>query len=147
MAVVKRGSGLIATAMLVVGLVAGCGSEDGGGVATDSSATPSASEPASESPTPDESTAAAEPSETAAPASWPACADVWSEGADLPKPYPGCSLDGLAVPAESIHCSMGALLVTYDDTFWGVPGHEISRAAGKLQKDPGFQQDRSTCTA
>ena len=53
----------------------------------------------------------------------------------------------MAVPAESVHCSMGALLVTYDDTFWGVPGHEISRADGKLQKDADFRQARATCTA
>jgi len=149
MAVVVRTFGLIAAATLVVGLAAGCGSDDGtgNGSATESSATPSASESAaSESPAPDESSAA-EPSETAAPASWSTCAEVWSEGAVLPKPYPGCSLDGLAVPAESVHCSMGALLVTYDDTFWGVPGHEISRADGKLAKDPAYQQDRATCTA
>jgi hypothetical protein len=149
MAVVVRKFGLIAVATLVVGLAAGCGSDDGSGdgVATESSATPSASEsPASETPAP--SSSAAEPShQTAAPASWPTCGEVWSEGAVLPKPYPGCSLDGMAVPAESVHCSMGALLVTYDDTFWGVPGHEISRADGKLEKDPGFQQDRATCTA
>src|SRR5690242_6128663 len=116
MAVVTRTLGMLAAATLVVSLTAGCGSDDGGdAVATDSSATPSASESAaSETPAPEESTAAAEPSETAAPASWPTCADVWKDGADLPKPYPGCSLDGMAVPAESLHCSMGALLVTYD---------------------------------
>jgi len=150
MAVVVRTFGLIAAATLVVGLAAGCGSDTGtdNGSATESSATPSASESAaSETPAPDASSSDAEPSETAAPASWSTCGEVWSEGATLPKPYPGCSLDGLAVPAESIHCSMGALLVTYDDTFWGVPGHEISRAAGKLEKDPGYQQDRATCTA
>ncbi|GAA4732874.1 hypothetical protein GCM10023350_15420 [Nocardioides endophyticus] len=150
MVVVKRGFGFIAAAALVAGLAAGCGSDDGSGdgVATDSSATPSASESAaSETPAPDGSSSAAEPSATAAPASWSTCAEVWSVGAVLPKPYPGCSLDGLAVPAESVHCSMGALLVTYDNTFWGVPGHEISRAHGKLAKDPEFQRVRATCTA
>jgi hypothetical protein len=148
MVVVKRGFGLIAAVTLVAGLVAGCGSDDGDGVATDSSATPSASESASsDTPAPDASSSAAEPSETPAPESWSTCAEVWREGADLPNPYPGCSLDGLAVPAESVHCSMGALLVTYDDSFWGVPGHEISRADGKLAKDPRFQQARATCTA
>jgi hypothetical protein len=147
MVVVKRAFGLIAAATLAVGLAAGCGSDDGTDAATDSSPTPSASESAAETPAPDDTSSAAEPSETAAPASWPTCADVWSEGAVLPKPYPGCSLDGLAVPAESIHCSMGALLVTYDDTFWGVPGHEISRAQGTLEKAPAFRQARATCTA
>jgi hypothetical protein len=146
MAVVTRTLGLIAAATLAVSLTAGCGSDDGGdAVATDSSATPSASAP-SDTSSPEETTAA-EPSETAAPASWSTCAEVWSDGAVLPKPYPGCALDGVAVPAESLHCSMGALLVTYDDTFWGVPGHEISRADGKLEKDPDFRQARATCTA
>jgi hypothetical protein len=150
MVVVKRGFGLVAAVTLLVGLAAGCGSDDGSGngSATEGSASPSASESAaSETPAPDASSSAAEPSETAAPASWSTCGEVWKAGAVLPKPYPGCSLDGLAVPAESVHCSMGALLVTYDDRFWGVPGHEISRAEGTLEKDPGFQQDRATCTA
>jgi hypothetical protein len=146
MAAVIRAFGLLAAGALVVGLGAGCGSDDAGEVATDSSATPSVSD----SPT-DDSTAQATPSPTeedkAAPASWPSCADVWGEGAALPKPYPGCSLDGVAVPADSVHCSMGAVLVTYDDRFWGVPGHRISRADGKLQQDADFRQVRATCTA
>jgi len=132
--------------MLVLGLVTGCGSDgDAGDVATDSSATPSESASPSDDATPQ-----ATPSPTddnAAPATWQTCADVWNEGKTLPKPYPGCALDGKAVPADSIHCSMGALLVTYDDRFWGVPGHEISRADGKLQQDADYRQDRATCTA
>lgn len=147
MAVVTRTFGLIAAAALVAGLVAGCGSDDGEATATDGSATPSAADSASETPTPVESSSPDGPSETPAPASWSACADVWSEGAVLPKPYPGCSRGGLAVPAKPTHCSMGALLVTYDDRFWGVPGHEISRADGALQDDPDYRRDRATCTA
>jgi hypothetical protein len=144
MAAVTRGFGFIAAGALVLGLVAGCGSDDGGDVATDGTTTPSAS------PT-DDTTPEATPTpvedDTAAPASWPTCVEVWSEGAMLPKPYAGCSLDGAAVPADSLHCSMGALLVTYDDRFWGVPGHEISRADGKLQQDADFRKTRATCTA
>lgn len=146
MAAVIRVSGLLAAGILVVGVAAGCGSDGGSDVATDGSSTPTASASPS-----DDATVDATPSPTegdgAAPASWPACADVWSEGASLPKPYPGCSLDGVAVPADSLHCSMGAVLVTYDDRFWGVPGHAISRAAGGLQQDADFRRTRATCTA
>ena len=144
MAAVRRGFGFIAAGALVLGLASGCGSDEAGDVATDGSATPSASptdKPTAETtPTPEED-------DTAAPASWPTCAEVWKEGATLSKPYAGCSLGGAAVPADSVHCSMGALLVTYDDRFWGVPGHEISRADGTLQQDADFRQARATCTA
>jgi hypothetical protein len=144
MVAVRRGFGLVAAGALVLGLVAGCGSDDGADVATDGSGTPSASP--TDDPTP-ETTPTPVEVDTVAPASWPTCAETWNEGATLPKAYAGCSLAGAAVPADAVHCSMGALLVTYDDRFWGVPGHEISRADGKLQQDADFRQARATCTA
>jgi len=140
---------LIAGGLLCAGLVTGCNSDGSGDVATDSmspSATDS-TDPA-ESASADPSPSSEAPSETPAPASWPACTDAWVAGANLPKPYDGCAdAAGLAVPAESLHCSMGAVLVIYDDSFWGVPGHVISQSDGPLTKDPKYRQARATCTA
>lgn len=144
MAVVLRTLALIAVGVLLTGLATGCGSDDDGDrVATDTASSPSTegSSPTEPAPTADK------PSASPAPASWPACGDVWVEGADLPSPYAGCARDGAAVAADRLHCSMGALLVTYDDRFWGVPGHEISRAQGALRRDPRFRQARGACTA
>jgi hypothetical protein len=42
---------------------------------------------------------------------------------------------------------MGAVLVTYADRFWAVPGHVISAASGRLADDPRFRETRDTCTA
>ena len=133
----------IAVGTLCTALLAGCGSDDGNGSAVASDSTsPSASPSESTEPSPTE-----EPSETAPPASWPACADAWVAGADLPSPYDGCADGGTAVPADALHCSMGAVLVTYDGRFWAVPGHVISVADGPLERDPDFKQARATCTA
>jgi hypothetical protein len=142
MGAVVRAFGLIAAATLCAGLAAGCGDDDGTPVASEST-----SPSAAESATPEPSPSVDEPSETPAPPSWPACGATWVAGADLPKPYDGCAQGDTAVPAEALHCSMGALLVTYDDRFWGVPGHVISEADGALAKDPGFRQARAACTA
>lgn len=134
----------IAVGTLVVGLTAGCGSEDRDGASVASeSATPSASAEASESTEP--SPSAEEPSPP--PASWPACSEVWVAGADLPSPYDGCAEGDIAVPADAQRCSMGAVLVTYDGRFWGVPGHVVSKADGPLNRDPDYRQARGACTA
>lgn len=149
MGAVVRAFVWIAAGTLCAGLVAGCGSDDGGGadLASDSGS-PTVSPEPSEEPTEPAEEPSEEPSETPAPASWPACSDVWVAGADLPQPYDGCAdAAGLAVPAQAIRCSMGAVLITYDDRFWGVPGHKISQAEGRLAKEPAFEQARATCTA
>lgn len=145
MGVLLRTFAMIAAGTLVAGLAAGCGSDEGdaAAVATDT-ASPSESASPTVEPSPTDS---ASPSETPAPASWPACGEAWVVGADLPSPYKGCAQDGIAVPADSIHCSMGAVLVTYDDRFWGVPGHVISQADGPLEDSPKYRQARATCTA
>ncbi|GAA4695912.1 hypothetical protein GCM10023349_09100 [Nocardioides conyzicola] len=145
MGVVLRTFVMIAAGTLVAGLAAGCGSDEGDAAPV---ATDSASPSQSASPTVEASpTASEESSQTAAPASWPDCSDTWVADADLPSPYKGCAADGIAVPADSIHCSMGAVLVTYDDRFWGVPGHVISQSKGPLQKDARYRRTRATCTA
>lgn len=141
MGAVVRAFGLIAAGTLCVGL-AGCGDDDGSGapVAAESTST-------SATATPEPSPSVDEPSETPIPASWPACGEAWVAGADLPKPYDGCVAGDTAVPAVTLNCSMGAVLVTYDDRFWAVPGHVISEADGPLEKDPEYRQARGACTA
>jgi hypothetical protein len=148
MAAAVRAFLMIATGAMCASLLSGCGSDDGDGAAVASdSASPSASASASDSASTDPTPETEEPSATAPPPSWPACADAWVAGADLPAPYDGCAKGATAVPADSTHCSMGALLVTYDGRFWAVPGHVISEANGPLNRDPDYRQARATCTA
>lgn len=98
-----------------------------------------------EIPVADDSTSGAP---TAAPSSdLPACADVWQEGADLPKGYKGCSVDGAAVETERLSCSSGQRIYLYDDHFWAVRGHVISYAKDGLQKDSAYADVVYSCRA
>lgn len=140
-----RAFGLIAAGALCAALTAGCGSDDGDGADVASESPSATATESSGSATPEPSPSAEEPGPP--PASWPACAETWVAGADLPSPYKGCADGDTAVPADPLRCSMGALLVTYDDRFWAVPGHVISEAEGALNRDPDYRQARATCTA
>jgi hypothetical protein len=138
--------------VLVGGLALGCGSDSGGPSAADdptasSSSLPAPSDSASVSASPSESTAGPGDGSSSAPPDWPACGRVWVADADLPDPYAGCLRGGEPVAAAALRCSAGVRLVTYDDRFWGVPGHRISEADGSLRHDSEFRQTRATCTA
>lgn len=133
----------LALGALLAGLLLGCGSDSDGSepIARDGSTSASSD---SGSPSPSE----ASPSDTSsALPDWPACAQVWVEGENLPKPYDGC-LDGdQAVAAQARKCSAGVQLVSYAGRFWGVPGHRISKADGALRSDAEFQRTLATCQA
>ena len=147
MGVLLRTFAMIAAGTLVAGLAAGCGSDGGDAApaATDTAGPSESTSPTAE-PSPSDSASPSQ-TQTPAPASWPACGEAWVADANLPSPYKGCARDGVAVPADAIHCSMGAVLVTYDDRFWGVPGHVVSQSDGPLQDDPRYRQARAVCTA
>src|SRR5689334_5171985 len=104
MGAVVRAFGSMAAVALCVALAAGCGDDDGTPTASDST-----SPSATVSETPEPSPSVDEPSETPVPPSWPACGEAWVAGADLPKPYDGCAEGATAVPADGLHCSMGAV--------------------------------------
>ncbi len=113
-------------------VLAGCGSDDTAAdpAAGDPSASTSASSPStpSGSPLPD----------------WPACADVWQGGQDLPARYAGC-LDGdQAVKAASKRCAFGLPIVSYADTFYAVTGHRINQVAS-VKTDKAYRRALNAC--
>lgn len=113
-------------------------------MATDES-TPSMSSSPSDSPS-------ASPSETASPSPTPpddapACADVWVDGAEIPRFYTGC-MDGDAyVERDALGCSSGQRLVRYADRFYGVMGGTVHQAAHMLTKDRAYIAAERRCTA
>jgi len=78
---------------------------------------------------------------------WPACSDVWVDGSTIPKGYKGCvGDDGTEVKADKQTCSSGQVLVTYDDTFYGVVGGPVNQT-DSLKTDSGYKGARQSCLA
>ncbi|WP_435743038.1 hypothetical protein [Nocardioides sp. SYSU DS0663] len=123
----RRSATLLAPLALGAALLTGCG-EDAGTTAADPAA--SASSPA-----------ASEPSEPAGPA----CTDVWTEGATLPRGYDGCVDAGAWVAMDGRYCEFGKPLVTHE-RFYAVPGGRIAEAAGELVEDPAYQDVLRKCS-
>src|SRR4051812_6550489 len=67
-------------------------------------------------------------SSSASDSGWPSCSDVWVDGGTIPKTYQGCvDDDGTEVKADKQSCSSGQVLVTYDDTYYGVLGGPVNQ--------------------
>jgi hypothetical protein len=118
------------------------------GTESESPADTMAQESTSQSPSPSESggSPGEKPSPTAPPGT-PACADVWQEGATLPRSYSGC-VDGDTYHQRSaIGCSSGQRLIRYDDRFYSVPGGTVQQARPSLAKDKAYRKDLAACTA
>lgn len=116
--------------------IAACGSE---------SSPDAADEPSSAStPTPSAVTSEA----AAVPDGAPACADVWSTDATLPRGYDGCvDSDGTYVPRDALGCSSGQVLVQYDDTFFAVVGGTVRRGSSPLADDRDYRAAVRSCRA
>ena len=92
----------------------------------------------------DPSTASSSPTSDSG---WPACSDVWVDGGTIPKSYKGCvGDDGTEVKADKQTCSSGQVLVTYDDSFYGVVGGPVNQA-DSLKTDSGYKGARTACLA
>lgn len=152
-----RGSGPVArrrtwlvAALLVPSLLAGCGSDDTG-AGTEPGQEPSAAVTPSESPSGSPSESPSEPADepTASAPTEPVCADVWVEGARLPRPYRGChdAERGVWVKAKVIPCSTGQRIVTFADSFYAAGGRPVVRVEGPLVDDARFSQAVAACTA
>ena len=141
---VARLAAVSVAAVLVLG---GCGDD----TATDPSASdgsdnPSASVETSEPAEPTPSESLIEPSVTSEPLpDWPACTDVWVEGAKLPRDYQGCLDSETAVKAKNQYCEFGKKLVTYADQFWGVRGGKVNDAHGPLKDSADYRDDLASC--
>ena len=86
------------------------------------------------------------PTETAEPLpDWPACADIWVEGAKLPGDYQGCLEEQTPVKAKNQYCEFGKKLVTYGDQFWAVRGGVVNDAKGPLKDSQDYRDDLASC--
>lgn len=76
----------------------------------------------------------------------PACADVWSDGATLPRGYQGCVSDaGDFVDRDPLACSSGQRIIRFDDQYYAVPGGTIHQAAEPLDVDAEYRDAVATC--
>lgn len=134
-----RGSARVAAAVAaaaVLLVLPACGDEsstDGDGGADDTSST-STSESSSESADP-------------ATADWPACDEVWVDGAEIPGRYKGCLGDEGPVKADKFLCSSGQVLVTYGEHFYGVTGGPVNEVEGGLADDKTYAGAKQSCLA
>ena len=120
-------------------LLAGCSGDD-----PDSTATDPAGETSSATASPTES-ATSEPTESEEPKE-PQCADVWVDGAKLPGGYQDCYEGDQRVKADGRYCEFGKPLITYDNSFWAVPGGIIHEVEGKLLDDAGYRDSLHKCS-
>lgn len=58
----------------------------------------------------------------------PACAQVWKDGATLPRDYEGCEGPTTTELGAGIDCWNSPGLMTYDDRFFALLGGEITEA-------------------
>ena len=142
-------------ALAVLGLVAGCGSDDATtGTTPGTASDPSSTAPASPSPTPSPtSSPAATPSEPpaptspAVPAGTPGCAEVWVAGGRLPRVYRGCAEGEVLVAADRLGCSSGQALIRYADRYWAVAGGLVREGRTPLLEDPAYLESVESCRA
>ncbi len=127
-----RVSSCLLLVALVVPVLAGCGGQDEqAGDETTAAAT--SSSPADQEPAP--------------PGTEP-CADVWADGAPLPRTYQGCTDEaGAFVKRDVLGCSSGQRLVRFDDLFYGVLGGTIHEASGSLEQDRDYRASVRSCRA
>lgn len=132
---------LLAPAMLLALLagLAGCGGDD---------TTPGADDPAAAESTTSTPSESATTSESTAPADSPACDEVWTKGAKLPRGYRGCTdKTGTYVKRDTLGCSSGQRMVTYADRFYGVLGGTVRVADGSLDDDRDYRDAVRSCRA
>lgn len=128
-----RRPGAVLLAVVLLGALGACGGDD------EEAADPAASTPPS-SPAP--SSSAPE-----VPAGTPDCGQVWSAGATIPRSYAGCAQDGALVEDDSLGCSSGQRLITFDDRFYGVAGGEVRVSEQSLEDDRDYVAAVRSCRA
>ncbi|QIK75623.1 hypothetical protein [Nocardioides piscis] len=119
-------------ALLATAALSACGDDSEVAPTTRESASDSPSVSSSESPLPD--------------GAIPECADVWVDGATLPKDYTACTSDGETVKPVKRTCGFGAKLLEHDGRYFAMLGKPISDA-GDLETNDDYQQLLSSCQA
>lgn len=75
----------------------------------------------------------------------PACADIWKNGAVLPKDYKDCEKPG--AQQESVKCKDGTALIVFDDTYFANTGGKITKSSvSPLQDTDAYGSAYSACT-
>ncbi len=150
-----HGNRLLAFAGLALSLaLVGCGSDTGtDGSPTDAEASTStlpSPVPASDTPS-ESSTPTPDPGATTQPppGDAPDCAEVWKQGAKIPRSYLGCvDTDGAYVERDTLDCSSGQRLARFDDTYYGVLGGSVILAdTTPLSDDPAYRRVVRGCRA
>src|SRR5689334_19504312 len=116
----ERFGGLALLSVAALAALAGCGDDDGSG------------SEAAGTPTPTHST------------DLPFCSDVWVADQPLPASYKGCEEDGQAVAPQRRFCASGQKIVTYDDRFYAVLGHDVQETES-LKTDRDFKRTMTVC--
>jgi hypothetical protein len=134
-----RGAGLL----LVVAALGACGTDDGSGSGDDDARASESPSATSQSKSPSKSPSKS----TSPPADMPGCADVWRDGAKLPRGYRGCVDGGELVERDVLTCSSGQRMIRYADRFYGVLGGTVHQTAGPLEKDRDYRAAFQSCKA
>lgn len=113
---------------LSLAVLAGCGSDDSGGVAQDPTGSTSASGSA-----------------TASGVTLPACGDIWKKGSTIPSGYKGCVDNGTTVKADRTPCASGQVLVTYAGKYYGAAGGPVNYEPSGLKKSAKYRSASRAC--
>lgn len=128
---------VVATTVLAVLSLAGCGEESSGDTDVRGTDDPTTVAPA---------TTPASPVATEPPP--PACANVWTAGAMLPADYYGCSdASGEHEQHVGTYCESGQSIYTFDDRLYATPGGVVVATTGALKDDPTYRRTVAGCTA
>ncbi len=79
--------------------------------------------------------------------SGPSCADIWIDGATLPKDYTTCNTDGTTGAQDVTRCKDGTKLIAYSDAYYAITGGKISKpTVAPMQDTPEFGKVYAACT-
>lgn len=124
--------------LVVSGALGGCGSDDADSAVADPT-TPASSPGEVDSSTPEAG--------LEIPAGAPACGDIWTEGAKLPRMYDGCVAGETYVKRDVIECSSGQRVVRFDDAYYAVLGGPVQAASPSLAENGDYQEFLVGCRA
>lgn len=115
---------LVPVALLSAALLAGCSSSGG-----------------------DKPTATPSKTTTTPAPSGPSCADIWKDGATLPKDYTKCVENGAYGAQDVTKCKDGTKLIAYSDIYYAVTGGTISKPKeAPMQDTPAYGKVFTACT-
>lgn len=127
----------VAVVLCALTAVSSCGNEGDDTTAQDPTTSEASPEPSSEATT---------PSETASPhpSGFPECSTVWIDGQDLPSDYKACVSEGQVVKPTKRMCGFGVPLLEQENRFYAMRGKPINEV-DDLTTDEAYQQLLAAC--